>query len=41
MSIAPDVDRAAVGLTFRCPKCHALETYTVGVGGQLIPARVT
>jgi hypothetical protein len=39
MSLAPDEGWAPAGrLTFRCPKCRALEIYTVGVGGQLIPA---
>jgi len=39
MALAED---EAVGttsrLTFRCPKCRALEIYTVGVAGLLIPA---
>jgi hypothetical protein len=42
MSLAPDEGWAAVGrLTFRCSRCRALEVYTVGFGGQLIPARAT
>jgi hypothetical protein len=38
MSVAPNGTGAPIGwLTFKCPKCRAVEVYTVGVAGRLIP----
>jgi hypothetical protein len=38
MSLAPNGSGAPIGWpTFKCPKCRAVEVYTVGVGGRLIP----
>jgi len=38
MALAPNDIMDARKLSFRCPKCHALAVYWIGVGGSLVPA---
>jgi uncharacterized C2H2 Zn-finger protein len=36
--VSRDRSSASDRISFRCPNCHALAVYSVGVAGRLIPA---
>ncbi len=38
MSLAPNEIMDSRKLSFRCPRCHCVSVYWIGVGGSLVPA---